>query len=280
MICFLYLMLFALIFSGVQALVMRRFKTTPYNEAVRKLGLVKNLGGIQKWIVSRQIMLKRKGADIFIKDGISVSDWYLYKLVFSCAGLLTGSFICRLKGDNSLRGSVCVIAVAVASWFVLDIYISIENKTSNESMMPDIVDMSRSVLYGKRGGQFITDALKDAVIVVEDKRLKTALLKLNSNLDSGKSIDEALEELEMSFTSAEIGAFCTVIRSLQTTGQVDEALKTLETNIQRAQTTVNKKRCVVVENKTMMYVMLIAFDILAVILYCIICKLMEMEIAF
>ena len=162
----------------------------------------------------------------------------------------------------------------------MDLYLRMRNKSSNEEMMTDIVEMSRSVLYGKRGGQYITDALKDSVIVVENKRLKLALIRLSNNLDSGMSIDECLQELELSFSSGEISAFCTVIKSLQSTGQVDESLKVLENNIEREQVSVNKRRCVVLENKTMMYVMMVAFDILGLILYCVIMKLLDMQIAF
>lgn len=140
--------------------------------------------------------------------------------------------------------------------------------------------MSRSVLYGKRGGQFIADALKDAVIVVENKRLKTALMKLRNDLDSGMGLNECLDELELSFSNGEISSFSTVIKSLQSTGQVDEALKTLESNIEREQISVNKKRCLMLEHKTMMYVIFIAMDLMAMILYCIIMKLLEMQIGF
>ena len=142
------------------------------------------------------------------------------------------------------------------------------------------MEMSRSVLYGKRGGQFIADALKDAVIVVENKRLKTALMKLRNDLDSGMGLNECLDELELSFSNGEISSFCTVIKSLQSTGQVDEALKTLESNIEREQISVNKKRCLMLEHKTMMYVIFIAMDLMAMILYCIIMKLLEMQIGF
>ena len=147
-----------------------------------------------------------------------------------------------------------------------------------KEMMDDIMEMSRSVLYGKRGGQYIADALKDAVIVVENKRLKTALIQLGNDLDSGRSLDDCLQELEMSFSNGEISSFCTVIKSLQSTGQVDEALRTLENNIEREQNSVNKRRCVVLEQKTTLYVILIAMDILGMLLYCIIMKLMEMQI--
>ena len=67
---------------------------------------------------------------------------------------------------------------------------------------------------------------------------------------------------------------------LQSTGQVDEALRTLENNIEREQVSVNKRRCMILEHKTMMYVIFIAMDLMAMILYCIIMKLLEMQIGF
>lgn len=139
---------------------------------------------------------------------------------------------------------------------------------------------STQMYYVKRGGQYIADALKDSVIVVENKRLKTALLRLRNDLESGLSLDECLDELELSFSNGEISSFCTVIKSLQSTGQVDEALRTLENNIEREQASVNKRRCMILEHKTMMYVIFIAMDLMAMILYCIIMKLLEMQIGF
>lgn len=54
----------------------------------------------------------------------------------------------------------------------LDIYLVLEDKQSKEAMMADICEMSRSVLYGKKGGQYIIDAIKDAVLVVETSVLR------------------------------------------------------------------------------------------------------------
>ena len=279
MLVVLFLLLFVLIFSAVQAVVLRKMNTTPIAEALKQIDRFKRAKKFQSFVAHKQILLKKMGADIFLKDGLTVSKWYLYKGVFATAGFMIAMFL--IKGIVHTERWYLISGVsAMAGWFVLDLFIRLENKRSNEAMMYDVVEMSRSVLYGKRGGQYITDALKDAVVVVENKRLKTALIKLRNNLDSGKSIHESLTELEISFSSGEIAAFCTVIRSLQSTGQVDESLKTLESNIERAQISVNKRRCVVLENRTMMYVMIIAFDILAVILYCIIMKLLEMQIAF
>lgn len=275
----LLFLIFALVFTMIQSLILRKQDMDSKTYAKEQLENLKKGRHFQEFVLRKQINLKKYGADIFVRDGILVSQWYLYKALFaSVTGVIT--FVLSVKVFQSDAGYFITAAVAILSWFFLDMYLSMENKQSNEAMMPDICEMSRSVLYGKRGGQYIIDAIKDACIVVENKRLKMGMIKLRSNLDAGRNLEESLNEFEMSFTTPEIASFCTVIKSLQTTGHVEEALKTLENNIERGQAGVNKRRCIVLENKTMVYVLMIAFDLLIMILYCIIMKLLDMQIAF
>ena len=256
-----------------------KYDTTPSKEALKQIKKLQNSSVVQNLVADKQIQLRKMGAGILLKDQMTVSQWYLYKL------LMAGLFfcICLFITDGVFHAKTAApisIVAAVLGWFFLDFVLRSLNKSSNEDMMDDIMEMSRSVLYGKRGGQYIADALKDSVMVVENKRLKTALIQLRNDLDSGKSLDDCLQELEMSFSNGEISSFCTVIKSLQSTGQVDEALRTLENNIEREQVSVNKRRCVVLEQKTTLYVIMIAMDILGMLLYCIIMKLMDMQIGF
>ena len=275
----LLFLIFALVFTTIQTLLLRKQGSDSKTYAKEQLENLKKGRHFQEFVLRKQIKLKKYGADIFVRDGILVSQWYLYKALFaSVAGVIT--FVLSVKVFHADAGYIITAAVTAFAWFFLDLYLSMENKQSNEAMMPDICEMSRSVLYGKRGGQYIIDAIKDACIVVENKRLKMGMIKLRSNLDAGRSLEESLNEFEMSFTTPEIASFCTVIKSLQTTGHVEEALKTLENNIERGQAGVNKRKCIVLENKTMVYVLLIAFDLLMMILYCIIMKLLDMQIAF
>lgn len=275
----LLFLIFALVFTTIQTLLLRKEGSDSKTYAKEQLENLKKGRHFQEFVLRKQIKLKKYGADIFVRDGILVSQWYLYKALFaSVAGVIT--FVLSVKIFHADAGYIITAAVTAFAWFFLDLYLSMENKQSNEAMMPDICEMSRSVLYGKRGGQYIIDAIKDACIVVENKRLKMGMIKLRSNLDAGRSLEESLNEFEMSFTTPEIASFCTVIKSLQTTGHVEEALKTLENNIERGQAGVNKRKCIVLENKTMVYVLLIAFDLLIMILYCIIMKLLDMQIAF
>ena len=279
MIVILYALLFLIAFSLAQGIVYMIKGTTPAKEAKKKLAKVKSSSVVTRFVSEKQIELKKMGAGVLLKDQMTVSQWYMFKALMAAAfGFISYFILCGVM-ELSVGKYITGIA-SVAGWFFLDLLLRLQNKASNDEMMPDICEMSRSVLYGKRGGQYIADALKDSVIVVENKRLKTALMKLRSELDSGRSLDSCLDELEMSFSNGEISAFCAVIKSLQSTGQVDEALKTLESNIEREQVSVNKKRCMLLEKKTMMYVIFIAMDILAMILYCIIVKLVELTAAF
>lgn len=279
MIGFLFVLLFFVIFGAVQSVMYLNYDTTPSKEAMKQIKKMQNSSVVRNFVADKQIQLKKMGAGILLKDQMTVSQWYLYKM------LMAGLFfcICLFITDgvfNAKAAAPISIVAAVMGWFFLDFVLRSLNKSSNEDMMDDIMEMSRSVLYGKRGGQYIADALKDSVMVVENKRLKTALIQLRNDLDSGKSLDDCLQELEMSFSNGEISSFCTVIKSLQSTGQVDEALRTLENNIEREQVSVNKRRCVVLEQKTTIYVIMIAMDILGMLLYCIIMKLMDMQIGF
>ena len=279
MIGFLYALLFVVMFSIIQGIVYLIKGTTPAKEAKKTINKVKYSSVLTKFVAEKQIVLKKMGAGVLLKDQMTVSQWYMFKILMATAlGMIVFFIVSGVM--NSPVGKPLTVIAAVAGWFFLDLLLRLQNKSSNDEMMPDIMEMSRSVLYGKRGGQYIADALKDSVIVVENKRLKTALMKLRNELDSGRSLDSCLDELEMSFSNGEISSFCTVIKSLQSTGQVDEALRTLENNIEREQVSVNKKRCIMLEHKTMMYVIFIAMDILAMILYCIIIKLLELQLGF
>lgn len=279
MIGILFVLLFFVIFGAVQSVMYLKYDTTPSKEAMKLIKKMQNSSVVRNFVADKQIQLKKMGAGILLKDQMTVSQWYLYKM------LMAGLFfcICLFITDgvfNAKAAAPISIVAAVMGWFFLDFVLRSLNKSSNEDMMDDIMEMSRSVLYGKRGGQYIADALKDSVMVVENKRLKTALIQLRNDLDSGKSLDDCLQELEMSFSNGEISSFCTVIKSLQSTGQVDETLRTLENNIEREQVSVNKRRCVVLEQKTTIYIIMIAMDILGMLLYCIIMKLMDMQIGF
>ena len=255
----LFLLVAALLFTTIQSLLLRKSGRTSLTFVKEELERAGNSKTFKNFVGKKQIWLKKHGADVFLQDGILVSRWYLYKFIMA-AFTESITYLIAVKVFQSGAGIPITVVSTVIAWFFLDIYLVLEDKQSKEAMMADICEMSRSVLYGKKGGQYIIDAIKDAVLVVENKRLKMAMIRMKTDLDAGRSLDE--------------------IRSLQSTGHVEEALRSLENNIERGQAGVNKRQCIVLENKTLAYVMMIAFDLLIMILYCIIMKLLDMQIAF
>lgn len=279
MVIFLAFLLFAVLFSLVQGIMYLTLGTTPEKEAKKQIKKIKDSGTFRGFILEKEIWLKKMGAGVFLRDQMTVSQWYLSKALMGGAFFLIAAFVAGVVFKAGSSKWIGLIAGAVG-FFLLDIVLRLQNRSSNDEMLPDIMEMSRSVLYGKKGGQYIVDALKDAVVVVENKRLKTALMQLRNSLDSGTSLNDALDELEGSFSNGEISSFCTVVKSLQATGQVNEALRTLENNIEREEVSVNKRRCLMLEHKTMMYVIFIAMDLLIMMMYCIIMKLLALQFAF
>lgn len=279
MIIILYFILALLFFLSFQSIAYVRLNTTPAEEVRKKIDAAKSSETYKSITAVKQLELKKKGADFFLKEDITVSQWYTYKIMFALAAAFMSLMIAKGIMKSTIWPLIAVF-FTVLGWFFLDFYLRMKSKSSNEAMLPDIVEMSRSILYGKRGGQYIGDALKSAIYVVENKRLKIALIKMGNDLDAGRPLEACLTEFDESFDNKEITAMCTVVLSLQKTGQVDEALKTLENNIEGQQASVNKRRSIVLENKTMIYVMLLCFVILILIIYCVVLRIMEIAYVF
>ena len=157
LLCFI----FALIFTMIQSLLLSQRGTDVKTYAREQLEHLKKGKHFTEFVLRKQMKLKKCGADIFVRDGILVSQWYLYKALFA---VFTGG-ITYLLAEKIFRvdkGYLITAGMVAVAWFFLDIYLSVENRQSNEVMMSDICEMSRSVLYGKRGGQYIIDAIRDA----------------------------------------------------------------------------------------------------------------------
>lgn len=278
MIWLLFVLLFIFIFLAILFISLYLQGTSPKEEAVNfseKYSLKIKKESFEE---KKQKDIKRYGADVLLKDGITVKEWYSRKLMFS---ILFGFFFFlfnKLFINDFL--ALTTLGGVILGWFIIDLDAYFLNKKSNSEMLPDILEMSRSILYGKKGGQFISDALKDSIIVVRNTRLKNALFHLKVDLNSGMSISDSLDDFESFFYNGEISSFCTIIKSLQQTGQVNDALNSLERNIEREENAINKKRNIVIEQKTSLIVLAIACDLIVLLIYCIADKLLMLASEF
>ena len=75
----LLFLIFALVFTMIQSLILRKQDTDSKTYAKEQLENLKKGRHFQEFVLRKQIKLKKYGADIFVRDGILASQWYLYK---------------------------------------------------------------------------------------------------------------------------------------------------------------------------------------------------------
>ena len=79
----LLFLIFALVFTTIQTLLLRKEGSDSKTYAKEQLDNLKKGRHFQEFVLRKQIKLKKYGADIFVRDGILVSQWYLYKALYT-----------------------------------------------------------------------------------------------------------------------------------------------------------------------------------------------------
>lgn len=90
------------------------------------------------------------------------------------------------------------LALLPIGYFGLDFIINMSDKADNDKMLADIEDVYDTLRIQTKAGVYITSVLTDCYLVVKNKRLKSAFLKLTSDIAAKNDIDTALDDLEVS----------------------------------------------------------------------------------
>ena len=262
------LALFISLFLFVQGIIFYRNNINLKKIAEDKIRQIKESEEYNTFINRKYAYLTKKGADIFLlKDGITLGKWYLYKALMGLIFGIIGVGLLILIMKLNIPKVPLFIILFIIGFMFNDLMVYLQDRSSNEEMMPDIMEMSRSILYGMRGGQYISSAIKDAILVVENKRLKVALLQFKTQLDNNMTIADCLDRFEMHFDNAEISAFCTVVKSLQDTGEFNEAMDILRSNIEREEVSVNQRKNKALDSKVNLKIWGIFIGVIACLIY-------------
>ena len=263
----LYVLVFLAMFLFVQGIVFYKNNINLMKIAEDKVKEFKKTEEYNSWVNRKYAYLLKSGVDIFLlKDGVTIVRWYTYKAITGLVMALIGMVLTAVFGIPFPKMIVAAV-LFVAGFFFYDLMLYFQNKSSNEAMMPDIMEMSRSILYGMRGGQYISSAIKDAILVVENERLKVSLMRFQNDLDSSRTLTDCLDRFEMHFDNPEISAFCTVVKSMQETGQFNEAMAILRSNIEREEASVNERRCKALDSSVNIRVFSIFVGVIVCLVY-------------
>lgn len=111
------------------------------------------------------------------------------------------------------------LALLPIGYFGLDFIINMSDKVDNDKMLADIEDVYDTLRIQTKAGVYITSVLTDCYLVVKNKRLKSAFLKLTSDIAAKNDIDTALDDFRGKFRNEYIDTLVIIIKQSMQTGQ-------------------------------------------------------------
>lgn len=114
---------------------------------------------------------------------------------------------------------VAGLALIPIGYFGLDFIINMSDKSDNDKMLADIEDVYDTLRIQTKAGVYITSVLTDCYLVVKNKRLKSAFLKLTSDIAAKNDIDTALDDFRGKFRNEYIDTLVIIIKQSMQTGQ-------------------------------------------------------------
>ena len=152
-------------------------------------------------------------------------------------------------------------------YFGVDFIINMSDKADNDKMLADIEDVYDTLRIQTKAGVYITSVLKDCYLVVKNKRLKSAFLKLTSDIAAKNDIDTALDDFRGKFRNEYIDTLVIIIKQSMQTGQAAKMFDDIREQIADidAAMLVNEKNSI---NSKIIFVQLIVYvSIIVVAVY-------------
>lgn len=225
-----YVMMFITVILGV--LTLRSLRKSEELHAKYKETMDKNKDNLIKGMKGSKIKslnygemaswMKRSGFNFMTDNKISVIGYLGLRL-----GL---AFFCMIVG---FRMSLWAGFVgAILGWMAIDFIVNQSDISDNKKMLEDIKTIYDTIRIQVKAGVYITQVLTDCYLVVENKRLKKALLELTSDLVAKNDVRDSLEDFKEKFNNEYINTLVTVIEQSMQTGQSVKMFDDIRTQIE------------------------------------------------
>lgn len=156
------------------------------------------------------------------------------------------------------------LALLPIGYFGLDFIINISDKADNDKMLADIEDVYDTLRIQTKAGVYITSVLTDCYLVVKNKRLKSAFLKLTSDIAAKNDIDTALDDFRGKFRNEYIDTLVIIIKQSMQTGQAAKMFDDIREQIADidAAMLINEKNSI---NSKIIFVQMIVYVVIIVV---------------
>lgn len=204
-----------------------------------------------------QKLLDSTGASYYSKGAVTPLVFMSYRLFCMIIGFMAGLRFHPLLG----------IGTALIAFKMPDGHMKDRNRKDNEAMIRDIMNIYDVVMLQTNSGVYIARILIDAYMVVENRRLKSALLELTGRIKETNDIKTSLEVFCGRFTNEHIENLAVAIGQAVETGNSALMLSDIKKHIVSLQKIYNKKEQQRVKRRGNMYKLAIFGAVILVLVY-------------
>lgn len=165
--------------------------------------------------------IKSTGLGYMTNDKLTPTSYVIIKIILSLLGFVIGI-------QDSLILAIFFMAIG---YFGIDIIARLSDAQDNSTMLEDIKAIYDTLRIQTKAGVYITSVITDCYLVVQNKRLKTALLRLTSDIIAKNDIEDALDSFRDKFHNSYIDTLVVIIKQSMQTGQASKMLDDIKSQM-------------------------------------------------
>lgn len=203
-----------------------------------------------------QEYINKSGLAYMTGNKITPVSYMVLKLSFALLGFIGG------VQENVLLGLVFMLVGYIA----LDFILNESNKSDNGNMLKDIKAIYDSLRIRTKAGVYITVVLTDSYLIVENKRLKKALLELANDIIAKNDMETSLDNFRGKFDNEYINTLVTIVKQSFKTGQAAKMFEDIREQIEDIEEALvirekQKIRTQIITVQVMVYTSIVAVSI-------------------
>lgn len=206
--------------------------------------------------------LKKHGIEYMFGDAANPFVYLMVKLFFAILVLAVG-----ISLGTGVSAILLGIVLGIVGFFAPDIVVRVINDVDNDEMMSDIKAIFDTLKIQTKSGVYLSYSLCECYMIVENPRLKRALLDMTSDIIAKNQIEPAVNEFNSKFENPYIDTLCvTIIQSMES-GKSAQILEDLSTQISDMQRAVNIKEKEALDRKVQLFEILIFTGLVGMLIY-------------
>lgn len=214
--------------------------------------------------------LTSMGVNVLFDREIEPGEFILFKIFFAFLLFMVG-----------LKINIIVsIPLLFIGFFIPDFILKLSNQGDNNEMLMDIKKMYDTLRIQTKAGMFLTNSLTECYLVVSNKRLKRALLELNTDILTYNDVELAIDQFNRKFKNSQIDSFCIIIKQSLQSGQTVQILNDLSSQIKDIEKGLYLQIKAKTERKLELIELFLFIGVVAIIFYGVFSELMNVLINF